>query len=39
VDVENSGGVSPVDAPRAFREQEAVFANGWFKTLTAEVFG
>jgi sulfide dehydrogenase [flavocytochrome c] flavoprotein chain len=39
VDVENSGGVSPLDAPRAFREQEAVFANGWFKTLTAEVFG
>jgi NADPH-dependent 2,4-dienoyl-CoA reductase/sulfur reductase-like enzyme len=39
VDVEGAGGVSPVDAPRATREQEAIFANGWFKTITAEVFG
>src|SRR5207245_6388213 len=27
VDVENAGGVSPIDAPRATREQEAIFAN------------
>jgi sulfide dehydrogenase [flavocytochrome c] flavoprotein subunit len=39
VDVENAGGVSPVDAPKSTREAEAVFANGWFKTITGEVFG
>src|SRR5262245_22690264 len=39
VDVAGAGGVSPVDAPRAFRQQEATFANGWFRTLTTEVFG
>ena len=39
VDVEGAGGVSPVDAPRSTRAQEAKFANGWFKTITAEVFG
>ena len=39
VDVENAGGVSPIDAPHATREQEAIFANGWFKTITGEVFG
>ena len=39
VDVENAGGVSPIDAPHATREQEAIFANGWFKTITGELFG
>jgi sulfide dehydrogenase [flavocytochrome c] flavoprotein subunit len=38
-DVENSGGVSPVDAPASVRKAEAEFANGWFKTITGEVFG
>jgi hypothetical protein len=38
-DVEGSGGVSPVDAPPAARALEANFAEGWFKTITAEVFG
>ena len=38
-DVEGAGGVSPIDAPAAFRAQEANFANGWFNTITAEVFG
>jgi NADPH-dependent 2,4-dienoyl-CoA reductase/sulfur reductase-like enzyme len=38
-DVEGSGGVSPVDAPPATRALEANFAEGWFKTITAEVFG
>jgi sulfide dehydrogenase [flavocytochrome c] flavoprotein subunit len=33
------GGVSPVDAPSATRAAEAIFANGWFKTITEEVFG
>jgi len=39
VDVEGAGGVSPADAPKAYREQEATFANGWFQTITTEVFG
>src|SRR5216684_4073050 len=37
-EVEGSGGVSPADAPSSFRAQEATFANGWFNTITAEVF-
>jgi sulfide dehydrogenase [flavocytochrome c] flavoprotein subunit len=39
VDVEGSGGSSPTDAPPAARKQEADYAEGWFKTITTEVFG
>jgi NADPH-dependent 2,4-dienoyl-CoA reductase/sulfur reductase-like enzyme len=39
VDVEGSGGTSPVDAPTSTRVEEARLANAWFKTITAEVFG
>jgi sulfide dehydrogenase [flavocytochrome c] flavoprotein chain len=38
-DVEGAGGVSPADAPGSARVAEANFANGWFKTITEEVFG
>jgi NADPH-dependent 2,4-dienoyl-CoA reductase/sulfur reductase-like enzyme len=38
-DVEGAGGVSPINAPPAFRAQEAKFADGWFDTITTEVFG
>ena len=38
-DVEGAGGVSPVDAPRDFRAREADYAQSWFTTITAEVFG
>jgi sulfide dehydrogenase [flavocytochrome c] flavoprotein subunit len=38
-DIEGAGGVSPVDAPRENRALEAQFAEGWFKTITGEVFG
>jgi sulfide dehydrogenase [flavocytochrome c] flavoprotein chain len=38
-EIEGSGGVSPVDAPGPARALEATFANGWFNTITAEVFG
>ncbi len=38
-EVEGSGGVSPADAPTSTRALEAKFANGWFKTITEEVFG
>jgi NADPH-dependent 2,4-dienoyl-CoA reductase/sulfur reductase-like enzyme len=33
------GGVSPAKVGRSFRQQEANFASGWFKTITGEVFG
>jgi sulfide dehydrogenase [flavocytochrome c] flavoprotein chain len=39
LEVEGAGGVSPADAPRAFRSQEAKFANAWFNTITSEIFG
>jgi NADPH-dependent 2,4-dienoyl-CoA reductase/sulfur reductase-like enzyme len=38
-DVEGSGGVSPLNAPASTRAAEATFANGWFSTITQEVFG
>jgi sulfide dehydrogenase [flavocytochrome c] flavoprotein chain len=39
LEVEGAGGASPADAPRAVRSQEAKFANGWFNTITSEIFG
>ncbi len=39
VDVEGAGGTSPVNAPATTRALEASLANGWFKTITGEVFG
>jgi sulfide dehydrogenase [flavocytochrome c] flavoprotein subunit len=38
---EANGGivVSPLDAPRALRQQEAAAAETWFKTITGEVWG
>ncbi len=39
LEVEGAGGTSPPDAPRALRSQEAEFANGWFNTITSEIFG
>jgi sulfide dehydrogenase [flavocytochrome c] flavoprotein chain len=38
-EIEGSGGVSKPDAPRDIRAMEATFADGWFKTITSEVFG
>jgi len=38
-EVEGAGGVSPLDAPSETRAAEARFANGWFNTITEEVFG
>ena len=38
-DIPGAGGVSPADAPRSARALEAQFAEGWFKTITSEVFG
>lgn len=38
-EIKGSGGVSVADASRAVRAQEALYARGWFNTITAEVFG
>jgi sulfide dehydrogenase [flavocytochrome c] flavoprotein subunit len=38
-DIPGAGGVSPAEAPRAVRAQEATYAEAWFRTITTEVFG
>lgn len=38
-DIEGAGGVSPADAPPSFRALEASYAEAWFQTITAEIFG
>jgi sulfide dehydrogenase [flavocytochrome c] flavoprotein subunit len=38
-DVEGAGGTSPLEAPPATRAEEAELAVGWYKTITADVFG
>ena len=38
-DVDGAGGTSPVDAPPEARTLEAAYAEDWFRTITAEVFG
>jgi NADPH-dependent 2,4-dienoyl-CoA reductase/sulfur reductase-like enzyme len=39
VEVRGAGGTSAADAPKSVREQEAKLADGWFKTITGEIFG
>lgn len=39
VDVTGAGGVSPLAAPPQRRAEEAKFADAWFRTTTAEIFG
>ncbi len=39
VEIAGSGGTSPLDAPASLRATEANIADGWFRTITAEVFG
>ena len=36
--VEGAGGVSPLDAPPAFRREEAKFAVGWYQAITQDTF-
>lgn len=38
-DIPGAGGVSPLDAADEFRAREALYAEGWFRTITAETFG
>lgn len=37
--VEGSGGVSPADADENFRKQEAIYARGWYDSITQDAFG
>jgi sulfide dehydrogenase [flavocytochrome c] flavoprotein subunit len=39
VEVQGSGGTSAVEAPKSTREEEAKLADGWFNTITGEIFG
>jgi sulfide dehydrogenase [flavocytochrome c] flavoprotein subunit len=38
-EIQGAGGVSPKDADDAFRESEARYAQGWYDSLTADVWG
>ncbi|HEY0420547.1 MAG TPA: FCSD flavin-binding domain-containing protein [Acetobacteraceae bacterium] len=38
-DIPGAGGTSPLDAPPEARTQEALYADAWFRTITAEAFG
>jgi sulfide dehydrogenase [flavocytochrome c] flavoprotein chain len=38
-EIKGAGGVSRADAPRSVRAAEALYASGWFNTVTSEVFG
>ena len=33
------GGVSPKDAPAEIRQKEATFTEGWYQSITADMFG
>ena len=37
--VDGAGGVSPKDADSSFRNAEALYASGWYSSITADMFG
>ncbi len=37
--VKDSGGVSPADADAQFRQREALYAEGWYASITQDSFG
>jgi sulfide dehydrogenase [flavocytochrome c] flavoprotein subunit len=39
VGVKGAGGVSPREASSALRQMEALYADGWYKSITADIFG
>ncbi|MDO5648207.1 NAD(P)/FAD-dependent oxidoreductase [Paracoccus sp. (in: a-proteobacteria)] len=39
VEIEGSGGVSPIDADAAFRRAEAVYGAGWYAAITKDIWG
>ena len=38
ISIEGSGGVSPMDADAAERKLESVYADGWYDSITADMF-
>jgi sulfide dehydrogenase [flavocytochrome c] flavoprotein subunit len=38
VAIKGSGGLSPQDADRGFRKQEADYARSWYANITADMF-
>ncbi|HUA52177.1 MAG TPA: NAD(P)/FAD-dependent oxidoreductase [Candidatus Sulfotelmatobacter sp.] len=38
-EVPGSGGISPRDADDKFRKQEAQYGDGWYASVTADIFG
>jgi sulfide dehydrogenase [flavocytochrome c] flavoprotein chain len=39
LEVPGAGGTSPLDAPRSVRSREAAASDGWFDSVTHEVYG
>ncbi|TVP83822.1 MAG: twin-arginine translocation signal domain-containing protein [Thioalkalivibrio sp.] len=37
--VEGAGGVSPMGAPASVRQQEALYTQGWYDGITADIWG
>jgi sulfide dehydrogenase [flavocytochrome c] flavoprotein subunit len=37
-EIPGSGGVSPKDADASFRAEEAKYANGWYASITADIW-
>ena len=39
VEMPDSGGVSPLDADARFRRMEALYGQGWYSAITADIWG
>ncbi len=39
VKIKGSGGLSPTGADEFFREQEAMFAEGWYRSISTDIWG
>ncbi|WP_041441366.1 NAD(P)/FAD-dependent oxidoreductase [Thioalkalivibrio sulfidiphilus] len=39
IQAEQGGGVSPADAARGVRQQEAIFTRGWYASITRDTWG
>lgn len=39
IKVKGSGGLSPSGAEKSFRQQEALFAEGWYRSIVSDIWG
>ena len=39
IELPDSGGVSPLDADARFRRLEALYGEGWYRSITADIWG